>query len=1584
MVGIVAAIAVASTVLHPVETTSAAAAASWRAPVSTTIAMTQTCADVAVFKAGQAGDIAVEAVIGGVESRLIRSADIRVIQLADSLTSADVLIAALAVGAPTTESDMAILEWKSVASAWQGVISDAVTRCGETVVLVGFGESAMVAQWALAGVQAPENVGGIVLIGNPGRALRLSSDFFGSTSGDAFAADGAAVVAAEAGIVSLPELSADAVEALSVEACARLDYLCDTSAVALQRPDYSTWLASSAVTASHSTYGTNASSVDGTELMRLGGEVAHRLDGLDDQTREQLEFTANQHVTASFDLTAALANRPSSAEWRNSPSSTAPESLVTVLTPGGSLVATSSDAGTYVYRVEHRVRGGVWVPVTLWITVLAAAPPVSTRGSVAAFPPASSQSASRQQCADVLFVGVRGSGQTAGENAGYGPEVAAVRDGIRDGLADSISVREIQLDYVAAPVSQIASSAEGRFRYLDSIDDGVEKLASVLIDSLFNCPNEKWTVAGYSQGGLVARDALSAFEQHADRVAALVLLADPGRKVSESALSNSGTSFIGSGLAGAVSRPIPDSLSSRTHVICDAWDLVCDSFNLLSIPATQGGLDSMGIHTGYSTNYLRLHGLGLQFASSIESVQGESGAGYLDGTVLVDGSIKNTSAQSIQVVNRQDGGQEAFWLSCSNASDSCAIKTAARVGGSFAWSQPSVIRVLDRSAAQLTSVGTPQGRTVLAWTVLEEDPYSFGHWPYPGNLQAAQLKAMVRDAGGGWSDSEDVSFRESRSNSRLALAAGPDGTVTLSTVTAGTCNGYGCGTTSTDGTVFKRFEVALLGSQESTFGILTILSGPSGVYLSGTVLPLTNGGIFAAWEDDLLIRTSFMNASTGVWSEPSELEDKLPIGSGESYGAGLRSVTENGLGQPVVLIERVVSGAWYQYNQNSMATLSSIGSSSIKRLPVTYWAGSRSFERGDQDVLVRSSSPGPTFMSPSYLNDAGWMESAKLDYGGFVTPWAPVSMHTTNVRGIADEPNGYTVSASGHLVAILSHRDGAQGTSSTQWTMLGPSADAWTVPRDILPGAEPGLVGVYETTARVAGDGIMTLAFVLGPLTSSAQLRLRSFDPDETVRPPRPISVTLAAVGATESLEVGQLVNFYATASAVPAPWGGGTGANGYFELVSGTTVYATSPTTNSTANLTVAVPRGGISEFTAVWHPLDNPHIATGISSPISVSAIRSTPTVGVTFVGAGATGIPENFTIDVDGGAGLPIPQGSVVVSIGAIQLDPVALNANGSASVPVPQNLAPGTYAVAATYLGDGAFVAATSLVVRSIVVAGPLAALSPSPLPVVSGVVQVGAVLSVDVGVWGPDPVVFGVQWFADGLPIVGQTGSSLTLTSAEVNRTITVEVTGSRSGYTPLARTSLPTGPVAPVFADVAATHTFSTQIEWMKAQDISNGYNEPSGLRTYRPEDAVTRQAMAAFLYRLAGSPSFAPPEVSTFADVPASHPFYLQVEWMRYEGITTGSQQLDGSVLFRPGEPVSRQAMSAFLYRFAESPVVVTPEIASFSDVSNGAQFYQQIEWMKAASISTGYNDGSTVTFRPTVPVSRQAMAAFLYRFSQ
>jgi secreted trypsin-like serine protease len=180
------------------------------------------------------------------------------------------------------------------------------------------------------------------------------------------------------------------------------------------------------------------------------------------------------------------------------------------------------------------------------------------------------------------------------------------------------------------------------------------------------------------------------------------------------------------------------------------------------------------------------------------------------------------------------------------------------------------------------------------------------------------------------------------------------------------------------------------------------------------------------------------------------------------------------------------------------------------------------------------------------------------------------------------------------------------------------------------------------------------------------------------------------------------------------------------------------------------------------------------------------------------------------------------------------------------------------------------------------------------------------------------------------------------------------------------------------FPDVPASNMFVEDIAWMANEGITTGFVSDCG---FHPSSSVTRQSMAAFLFRLDGWgpwPLGVRPDPN-FNDVPGSHAFYPEIAWMVDEGIAAGFS--DGG--YHPDDPVTRQSMAAFLYRMAGSPNGADPSCSTmpFSDVPISSPFCGEIKWMTDAGIASGFVDG---TFRPANNISRQAMAAFTHNFSE
>jgi len=181
-----------------------------------------------------------------------------------------------------------------------------------------------------------------------------------------------------------------------------------------------------------------------------------------------------------------------------------------------------------------------------------------------------------------------------------------------------------------------------------------------------------------------------------------------------------------------------------------------------------------------------------------------------------------------------------------------------------------------------------------------------------------------------------------------------------------------------------------------------------------------------------------------------------------------------------------------------------------------------------------------------------------------------------------------------------------------------------------------------------------------------------------------------------------------------------------------------------------------------------------------------------------------------------------------------------------------------------------------------------------------------------------------------------------------------------------------------IFGDVGSTHPFCYEIGWMSAAGITTGFAGTPP--TYQPSSPVTRQSMSAFLYRLAGSPEFQPPGSPTFLDVGTSHPFFREIEWMAFEGITTGTPG-SPKPSYKPSTAVSRASMSAFMFRMANgSDEPDQPSEPPFADVTVTHPFAGEIAWMSDEGITTGFPGN---LFKPAEAVTRQSMSAFMFRLA-
>lgn len=116
----------------------------------------------------------------------------------------------------------------------------------------------------------------------------------------------------------------------------------------------------------------------------------------------------------------------------------------------------------------------------------------------------------------------------------------------------------------------------------------------------------------------------------------------------------------------------------------------------------------------------------------------------------------------------------------------------------------------------------------------------------------------------------------------------------------------------------------------------------------------------------------------------------------------------------------------------------------------------------------------------------------------------------------------------------------------------------------------------------------------------------------------------------------------------------------------------------------------------------------------------------------------------------------------------------------------------------------------------------------------------------------------------------------------------------------------------PPFSDLFPHTVFCRDIARASAAGLVDGYSDG----TFRPFAPVSRQAAAAFIYRLDdtrpdGGPCVAPLS-SPFPDVSDQHPFCTEIATLAADGVMAGY----GDGTFRATAPLSHQAWIVFLVR--------------------------------------------------------------------
>lgn len=164
-----------------------------------------------------------------------------------------------------------------------------------------------------------------------------------------------------------------------------------------------------------------------------------------------------------------------------------------------------------------------------------------------------------------------------------------------------------------------------------------------------------------------------------------------------------------------------------------------------------------------------------------------------------------------------------------------------------------------------------------------------------------------------------------------------------------------------------------------------------------------------------------------------------------------------------------------------------------------------------------------------------------------------------------------------------------------------------------------------------------------------------------------------------------------------------------------------------------------------------------------------------------------------------------------------------------------------------------------------------------------------------------------SWFADAVKYVSENklmnGTSTTAFSPNENmsRAMLVTVLYRMSGETAEADSS---------FGDVSASAYYAAAVSWASSEGIVNGTD--SGM--FSPDLSITREQLAAMLYRYAGEPSVSA-DLSAYTDAVSISPYAEKaVEWCVAKGILSGKS----ATRLAPQDTATRAECAAMLQRFA------------------------------------------------------------------
>ena len=208
-------------------------------------------------------------------------------------------------------------------------------------------------------------------------------------------------------------------------------------------------------------------------------------------------------------------------------------------------------------------------------------------------------------------------------------------------------------------------------------------------------------------------------------------------------------------------------------------------------------------------------------------------------------------------------------------------------------------------------------------------------------------------------------------------------------------------------------------------------------------------------------------------------------------------------------------------------------------------------------------------------------------------------------------------------------------------------------------------------------------------------------------------------------------------------------------------------------------------------WLDIDvSPHLVTAAAVPIIIGG--STARVGAVLTAKPAAWVPNPAEITYQW-----LRAGEAIADATASTYTPVTADAGAKLAV-----------MVTGTWMSGFAPITQTSL--DTVEVTGGI--LSAAPTPTISGTGTVGQTLTATAGTWAPAPVTLSYQWRRAGINIAGATASTYNLVAADAGMIISVRVTGAKTAFTTVGKSSTGTAAIAKAPL-VARTPTISGTVK---------------------------------------------------------------------------------------------------------------------------------------------------------------------------